>query len=119
MNKHFGKLVISLGAFALLSFHAAQADGAAAADPWPVETPAQIYFGDTDNYGTGPRRPDVAATAGFGDPAEQNGPVVTASAAIVDSQRLELGERMVAEQRAREATMLAHGGNGGTAVGMH
>ncbi len=120
MNKQaFRNIAVILGAAALFSFHAQAADAGAQADPWPVETPAQIYFGDTDNYGTGPRRPDVPATVGFGNPAEQDGPVVTASSSIVDSQRLELRDRMLAEQREQAATALAHKDSGGSGRGMY
>jgi len=119
MSKPFSRsTAVILGAAALLSFHAQAADAGAQADPWPVEVPAQVYFGDTDNYGTGPRRPDVAASVGFGDPAAQDGPVVTASSSIVDSQRLELRDRLLAEQRQRAATALAHRDGGGSGRGM-
>jgi len=121
MNKQaFRNIAVVLGAAALLSFHAQAADAAGnAGDPWPVEAPARIYFGDTENYGTGPRRADVPARVGFGEPAEQDGPLVTASSSIVDSQRLELGERLLAEQRARAATALAHKDGGGSGHGMY
>lgn len=119
MSKHVSRnIAVILGAAALFSFQARAANAGAQADPWPVETPAQVYFGDTDNYGTGPRRPDVPAAVGFGDPAEQDGPVVTASSSIVDSQRLELRDRMLAEQRNQAATALAHK-DGGSGRGMN
>ena len=113
MNKHFGKIAITLGAAALFSFHA-QAAGVAAgttADAWPVEAPASVYFGDTDSSAGAARSPDVAATVSFANPADQDGPVVLARSSIVDTQRLEAGEPA--------ATMLAHNGQGGSAAGMH
>jgi hypothetical protein len=97
MNKQvFRNIAVVLGAAALFSFHAQAADAASQADPWPAEAPATIYFGDTDDYGTGPRRPDVPATVGFGNTA---GP---------------------AEQRKQAATALAHKDSaGGTAPRMY
>jgi len=44
--------------------------------------------------------------------------VVTASSSIVDSQRLELRDRLLAEQRQRAATALAHRDGGGSGRGM-
>ena len=105
-----------LGATALASLNAHAAAPAAGGDPWPVETPAMVYFGDTDSSGANPGRADVAATAGFRDPSQQDGPVVLAQSSMVDSQLQALRPSTPAEQR-EPATMLAH--SGGAAAGMH
>lgn len=114
MNKHFSKIVFVLGAAAFASF---QAQAAAAADPWPVESAAQVYFGDTD--GSGPRTPDVPAAVAFSESVEPDGPVATASASIVDPQGLDLRDPMLAGQDQQAATALARKDDGGSAAGMH
>ena len=79
MSKHFSsiaKITLALGAAALVSFQAQAAD--AAANPWPEDAPAVVYFGDTDVYGTAPHSADVPAVASVGNPAEQDSPVMLA-----------------------------------------
>lgn len=91
----FRNIAVVLGAAALFSFQAQAADAGGQADPWPAETPATVAFGDTDDYGTGPRRPEVPATVGFGNTA---GP---------------------AEQREQAAALAQRDGAHGTAPGMY
>ncbi len=80
MNKHFSKIAkitLALGAAALFSFQAQAAD-AAAANPWPEDAPAVVYFGDTDVYGSAAHSADAPAVASVGNPAEQDAPVMLA-----------------------------------------
>ena len=115
MNKQrFSIISFVLGAAALVSFNAGAAGTAANSEPWPLETPAMVYFGDTDSSGTGPSRPDAVAKLAFGDPTDQNGPAALASSGIVDTQLAQLRPDVPAPQA---DIMLAH--SGGAAAGMH
>jgi len=68
MYHPFTKTILVAGAAAVLCLNAHAAAPNDTAEPWPTESPARVYFGETDHSGTTPGQPDVQATVSFQRP---------------------------------------------------